>query len=123
MQIEITVARHFISRAVGLLGQRALGERQGLLMIPCNGVHTLFMRMAIDVIFLDRCGRISGIIAHLPPWRCAGAPARSCLELCAGNAAALGLHVGLHLPQLADPAAGKVVLDLPVSRAENHRPR
>ncbi|MFT5644589.1 MAG: uncharacterized membrane protein (UPF0127 family) [Janthinobacterium sp.] len=124
MQLEITVAHHFLHRAIGLLGQRVLDDRQGLLIIPCNSIHTLFMRMAIDVVFIDRCGQISRIIEHMPPWRCAAAPGLSCLELGAGNAALLGLHVGLRLPQLAHPVAGKtVLLDLPAPEAGNHRSR
>lgn len=118
--IEITIARHFWSRAIGLLGQRALGERQGLLLIPCNGVHTFFMRWAIDVVFIDRAGNITRIVERLQPWRCAaaGPQAYSCLELGAGSVAALGLQVGLCLPELARPAAGgSMLLDLRASSA------
>jgi uncharacterized membrane protein (UPF0127 family) len=122
--IEITIARHFWSRAIGLLGQHALGERQGLLIVPCDSVHTFFMRWPIDVLFIDRAGNITRIVERLRPWRCAAAPAHSCLELCAGNAAALGLRVGLCLPQLAKPAPGNTMrLTLPASTTGHQNDR
>ncbi len=120
MPIEIEIARHFWSRAIGLLGRRSLGARQGLLIIPCHSVHTCFMRWPIDVVFIDRAGNITRIAEHLRPWRWAAAPApaHSCLEMKAGNAAALGLQVGLCLPQLAHPAIGNTVqLDIAAARA------
>jgi uncharacterized membrane protein (UPF0127 family) len=112
MTIEITVARHFWNRAIGLLGRRVLGERQGLLITPCDSVHTCFMRWPIDVVFIDRTGTITRIVERLRPWRCAAARAHACLELSAGNAAALGLQVGLCLPELAHPRGDIVLLDV-----------
>jgi uncharacterized membrane protein (UPF0127 family) len=110
-EIEIKIARHFWSRAIGLLGQRALGADQGLLIIPCDSVHTCFMRWPIDVVFIDCAGNITRIVEHLRPWRCTAArhPAHACVEIKAGNAALLGLHVGLCLPQLAHPTLDNTV--------------
>jgi uncharacterized membrane protein (UPF0127 family) len=117
MPIEITIARHFWSRAIGLLGRRTLGQRQGLLIIPCDSVHTCFMRWPIDVVFIDRTGTITRIVERLRPWRCAAARAHACLELSAGNAAALGLQVGLCLPELAHPSGDTVQLDIQLDTA------
>ncbi len=117
MPIEITIARHFWSRAIGLLGQPALGERQGLLITPCDSVHTFFMRWPIDVVFIDRTGTITRIVERLRPWRCAAARAHACLELSAGNAAALGLQVGLCLPELAHTSGDTVQLDTQLDTA------
>jgi uncharacterized membrane protein (UPF0127 family) len=111
IKIEIQIARHFWRRAIGLLGRRSLGAHQGLLIIPCNSVHSCFMRWPIDVVFIDRAGNITRIVDHLRPWRWAAAraPAHACLEIQAGNAALLGLQVGLCLSQLAHPTLGNTV--------------
>jgi uncharacterized membrane protein (UPF0127 family) len=111
IEIEIKIARHFWSRAIGLLGRRALGAHQGLLITACDSVRTCLMRWPIDVVFIDRAGNITRIVEHLQPWRWAAArhPAHAGLEIQAGNAALLGLHVGLCLPQLAQPASADTV--------------
>jgi len=79
----------------GLLGRRGLDWDQGMLITRTGSVMTLFMRFAIDVVFLDRDGRIVGIAAELRPWRVAGARrAKSSLELPAGRAAGCDLREG-----------------------------
>ena len=54
------------------------------------------MRFAIDVVFLDRKGRVVKIVAGMPPWRLAwgGWRAWQTLELAAGAAAAAELRRG-----------------------------
>ena len=73
IKVEIEIARHFWRRAIGLLGRRSLGAHQGLLITPCDSVHTFFMRWPIDVVFIDRAGTITRIVERLQPWRCAAA--------------------------------------------------
>lgn len=34
-----------------------------------NGIHTFFMFFPIDVLFLDRTGRVVELIKELKPWR------------------------------------------------------
>jgi uncharacterized membrane protein (UPF0127 family) len=61
-------------------------------------VHTFFMRFPMDVVFLDREGKVVKVVRNLKPWRAAGARgARSALELAAGEAARRGLDVGQRL--------------------------
>jgi len=99
--VRVTVARSFMSRLVGLLGRRALGADQGLLLLPCNNVHTFFMRFAIDVVFIDREGLVLAVVPQLGPWRVAAARrAHACLELAAGTADRLSLAPGQRIPQL-----------------------
>lgn len=100
--MQVIVARRYDARLVGLLGQRALAPDMALLIAPCSGVHTCFMRFTIDVVFLDRDGVIVAVVPHLRPWRVAGARrAHACLELAAGGASRFGLTVGRCLPELA----------------------
>lgn len=92
---ELSLALSPWRRLRGLLGLRELRPGQGLLL-PCNGVHTLFMTFAIDVLFLDDEGRVVELRAVLPPWRATplfGA-ALAALELPAGQAATTGTTRG-----------------------------
>lgn len=65
---RVRVASSFWDRFVGLLGKTVLREEEGLWLSPCRSIHTFFMRIPIDVLFLDR----QGIVLYqrtLIPWR------------------------------------------------------
>ena len=102
---QVRVADTWASRLVGLLGTPALAPGDGLLLVPCNAVHMLGMRYAIDVAYLDRRGVVVGLTHQLRPWR-VGWPvrgARAVLELSAGRLAEVGVQAGdqlLGLPPL-----------------------
>lgn len=66
---RVRVADDFISRFVGLLGTSSLPPGAGLLIYPSQGVHTLGMKFAIDVIFLDRGYRVLALRHSLKPFR------------------------------------------------------
>lgn len=89
-------ATTFLRRLVGLMGRRSLAEGEGLLIRPCNAIHTLFMRIPIDVAFLDARGAVVKQLHALAPWRATPpcAHARSVLELPAGTLAASGTQPG-----------------------------
>lgn len=83
------------TRRKGLLGVTHLDENAGLWIVPCEAVHTLFMRIPIDVVFLDRSGRVKKIRPHLRAWRMSLClSGRSVLELAAGAVERSGTHVG-----------------------------
>lgn len=67
--INANVARSFYERAKGLLGRRNLPQKEGLLILRCNAIHTFFMKFAIDAIFLDGKDRIVKIVRNIPPGR------------------------------------------------------
>ena len=86
---HVTVARSAVDRAVGLLKHDRLEDGEGLLIVPCRGVHTCWMRFAIDIVALDRSGRVVDVVAGMRPWRIR-LPRRgavSVLELPAGSLA------------------------------------
>lgn len=58
-------------RMRGLLGSHSLNAEQGMLIKPCNMVHTAFMPFPIDLIFLDKLGNILSLVENLQPWRIA----------------------------------------------------
>jgi len=75
-------------RMRGLLGRPALTTGQGLLIAPCQGVHTLGMGYPIDVVHLDRDGVVRKVLHTFRPWRVGPVVWRSrlVLELPAGVA-------------------------------------
>ena len=80
------------SRLRGLLARPPLhGEAvEALWLTPCGGVHTFGMGYPLDVVFLDRSGRVLACKENLVPWRmrqCAGA--RHTVELAPGGIAAI----------------------------------
>jgi uncharacterized membrane protein (UPF0127 family) len=51
----------------GLLGRRSLPPGEGLLIAHCGSIHTVGMRFAIDVVFLDRSWRVCRVCRNLRP--------------------------------------------------------
>jgi uncharacterized membrane protein (UPF0127 family) len=83
-------------RAVGLLGRSSLDHDEGLLLAPCASVHTVGMRFAIDVAFLDQDGRVVTASPGLFPggWARGGPHASATLELPPGRLAATDTRPG-----------------------------
>lgn len=65
----LEIADGFWSRFKGLQFRAALPAGTGLLLVPCPSVHTFFVRFAIDVISIDRTGRVVAVRRHVKPWR------------------------------------------------------
>jgi len=79
-------AETFRARAKGLLGACHLSASEALWLTPCRAVHTVGMRFAIDVVFLDVHGAILRVTHSLPPYRLAYClRAASVLELAASG--------------------------------------
>ncbi|HLZ00355.1 MAG TPA: DUF192 domain-containing protein [Candidatus Angelobacter sp.] len=66
---RIAIADSPISRFIGLLGTSSLDPGSGLLIHPSQGIHTIGMAFAIDVIFLDRNLRVLEVRESLKPFR------------------------------------------------------
>jgi len=82
----VEVAARLPERMRGLLGRRALPPGRALLITPCSGIHTFFMRFALDVLFLDRDLAVVKAVANVRPGRCVagGRAANAVLEMQAG---------------------------------------
>jgi len=73
-------------RRTGLLKHSKLDEGEGLWIIPCESIHTFFMKFALDLIYLDRKKRVRGVRRAVPPWRMSMCfAAHSVLELPVGT--------------------------------------
>ena len=97
---QVCVATAMAQRLRGLLGRRALADGEGMFFPECRMIHTWFMQMRIDVVFLDEDGCVLDLAPNLAPWRmafCRQPGGRNTLELAAGGAARLGIKIGAGL--------------------------
>jgi uncharacterized membrane protein (UPF0127 family) len=102
---RIGMADRWWRRLRGLIGRPPPTRGSGLLITPCQAVHTLGMRHPLDVLFLDRAGRVVAVYEALAPvsrtrWH---REARFALELPAGTIRDTGTANGDHLTWPAGP--------------------
>jgi uncharacterized membrane protein (UPF0127 family) len=57
------------ARLIGLMGRPQLHPDAGIWLSSCRAIHTLGMRMSIDVAFIDVTGRVVRVYRNLPPGR------------------------------------------------------
>ena len=92
----VEVATTAWERARGLLGRSALPPGTAMWLAPCRSIHTVGMQFAIDIVFVDRAGRITALRERVRPFRLVwgGWRARGALEFAAGEVARLRLTGG-----------------------------
>lgn len=92
-----------LTRARGLLGRPPLEMNQGLVITPCSSIHTIGMRYALDIVFVDAVGSVIKLYSHLGKWRTAIAMGAAwTLELKAGEISRLNIAVGDKLQWRSD---------------------
>jgi hypothetical protein len=88
----------WLERARGLLGRGEHVASKGLIIAPCNSVHSFFMGYRLDLVYLDANFTIIKICHSLKIWRFSSAwGAKMVLELKAGQAESFDLKVGEQL--------------------------
>lgn len=89
-------AASLVRRTIGLLNRASLEDGGGLLLRPCSSVHNFFMRFPIDVVFLDKEGRVLKMYTPLKQWRASSIVrgAKQTLELPVGTVARTDTRVG-----------------------------
>ncbi|MFF8642070.1 DUF192 domain-containing protein [Streptomyces sp. NPDC015345] len=95
-EIPLEIAGSARARRRGLLGRA--GVTGALLLTPARGVHTVGMRFAVDVAYLDREWRVLSV-RTMPPGRI-GVPrprARHVIEAAAGSLAEWGVRRGARI--------------------------
>ncbi len=103
---KLEVAGSGTARRKGLLGRENLASGEGLWIVPCESVHTFFMRFPIDLVYLDRKNRVRKLCAGVGPWRISAClMARSVLELPAGAIRATQTQRGDIVEVVPAPAA------------------
>ncbi len=91
---EVERARGAWGSFRGLMLRKRIPEGYGLLFAPAQGIHTQFMRFAIDLVFLDKEMQVVKIHEAMPPWRFDFKRAAMVIEATSGAAAAAGLREG-----------------------------
>ena len=113
---RVGVARTHWMRLRGMLGRPAPEPGEGLLIVPCRGVHMYGMKYPLDLVFLDEGGTVVHVRPDLQPGTRTGLIKGShyALEIPTGTIEASGTRVGDKLVWqpiaeervLGDPAAG-----------------
>jgi len=89
-------ATNWWTRGRGLLGTRTLPTGEGLLIAPCNSIHSFFMQYRFDAIFIDKRGKVVHLIRAMKPARMSRIvfAGHAVLELPAGTIEATGTQLG-----------------------------
>ena len=91
----ILVADDSQTRRTGLLKHDCLKPGEGLWIVPCESVHTFFMKFPIDLVYLDKKRKVRKVRHAVPPWRLSAClTAHSVLELPAGTLEKTGTQAG-----------------------------
>ena len=89
------VADTSAKRRTGLLKHERLNAGEGLWIVPCESVHTFFMKFPIDLVYLDRKHKVKKVRHAVGPWKLSAClTAHSVLELPAGAVEKSGTLVG-----------------------------
>jgi uncharacterized protein len=82
---RVETADRGATRRKGLLGRDGLAPGEGLWIVPCESVHTFFMRFPIDLVYIDRNRRVRKLRSAVRPWRLSAClSAHSVIELSVG---------------------------------------
>ncbi len=93
---NVSSAEGVFERMKGLLGRTGLDKGESLWIKPCRGIHTIGMRFAIDVLFLDSDNMVVAGMQDMVPNRLSRVVAvdSTVLELPAGILAATDTREG-----------------------------
>src|SRR5688572_15762178 len=69
LSLNVTLADTHVLRLKGLLGKISLKSDEGLWTMPSQGIHTLFLLFAIDLLYLDAENRVVHLVENLGTFR------------------------------------------------------
>lgn len=90
------IADSFFTRFRGLMFRKSIGDDYALYITPCNQIHMLNMRFAIDVIYLAKSGEVIKIDENVQPGKICRTVkiAKNVIEMKNFTAAKLGITEG-----------------------------
>jgi uncharacterized membrane protein (UPF0127 family) len=103
----IDIADTSAKRTTGLLKHTELRAGEGLWIVPCEGVHTFFMKFPLDLVYIDRKNVVRKVVRDVRPWRVSLClTAHSVVELPVGAIEGSGTGRGdeLAFETMPDPA-------------------
>lgn len=93
---HVEVANTVFKKMKGLLGREKIKKGEGLRLLSCNNIHSLFMKFEFDAIFIDKYNKVKKLSEKIPQWTllkiCFGAD--SVIELPAGTIKETGAEIG-----------------------------
>jgi uncharacterized membrane protein (UPF0127 family) len=92
---KVELADTSAKRRTGLLKHDRLEPGEGLWIVPCESVHTFFMKFPIDLVYLDKKQKVKKVRHAVPAWRLSVClSAHSVMELAAGTVRQSGTVAG-----------------------------
>lgn len=93
---KVELADTFVKRFMGLMYRKNLGENEGLLLEPCNQIHTFGMKFSIDTITISSDNKIRYIDESVAPRKVRPMvkDGKKVLELTSGTIEKYGLELG-----------------------------
>jgi len=84
---DVCVASSFWLRFIGLMFRESTAPYGGLVFYRSGGIHTCFMRFALDIVFVD-CGmKVTRVFTGVKPFRAVFCPgAYAAIEFKSGSA-------------------------------------
>lgn len=98
------IAGSFFSRFRGLMFKKSIDADYALHIKPCNQIHMLNMRFAIDAVYISASGTVVKIDKNVKPNKICKAvkDAKSVLEMNCGAATEFGIREGDRLEIVRD---------------------
>ncbi|MCK8059957.1 MULTISPECIES: DUF192 domain-containing protein [unclassified Fusibacter] len=56
--VEVVKMETFFTRLTGLMGRSTIDSGKFYLLTPCSSIHTFFMKLSLDVVFVDETDQI-----------------------------------------------------------------
>jgi hypothetical protein len=66
---KLEIANTPFRRMKGLLGRKTISRDEGLHIIPCNSIHSFFMKFKFDALFLNKKNEVVFLIEDMPAWQ------------------------------------------------------
>ena len=102
-ELDVYIANNFPDRLRGLMlrDKSFLPMGTGLLLAPCSSIHMMFMRFAIDVVYIDKEYHVLKCVKNVRPWLglsvCWQKQTWATLELPQGTIEQYGIYKGMKL--------------------------
>lgn len=71
LSFTVTAADTHLTRLKGLLGRLRLRADEGIWVVPSQGIHTIGVLFAIDLVYLNADFKVIHLVEHLSPFRIA----------------------------------------------------
>ena len=67
--VDIEMANSLYTRLMGLMFANSFGNRDGIWFQPSNSIHSFFVKIPFDAIFINKQNEIVKIYKNFKPWR------------------------------------------------------